>query len=231
MYSYTSQPVAVVGDRSAFLRRVGVYTFIGLLTATVTGVLSMLFVAPLVIEVGGGVGALAVILGTFFAAHYGARAIVYKTSAKVPGLLLASACEGLSIGFLLLVTLARFGVENGLRTILQCLTLTTFVGLGMLLYTLTAKRNLSLVRAGLVTMGVPMLILMALSFVFPFGGAVGILIGLVFVVVSCAALLYRLNAIVHDYPETAHVEGAYELSMSLLVLFWNVLSLLNRVRR
>jgi FtsH-binding integral membrane protein len=231
MYSYTAQPVATVADRSAFLRKVGLFTFIGLLTATIVGVVSMLFVAPLVIEAAGGIGALVVMLGTFFAAHYGARVIVYKTQAKVPGLLFASACEGLSMGFLLLVTVARLGLEDGLRTILQCLALTVFVGLGMLIYTLTAKRNLSLVRAGLMTMGIPMLILMAMSVVFPFGGPVGILIALIFVVVSCAALLYRLNAIVHDYPDDAHVEGAYELSMSLLVLFWNVLSLLNRVRR
>lgn len=231
MYSYSQQAAPAIADRSSFLRRVGVFTFLGLMVAGITGVFSMFVVAPVVIEIGGGYGALGMILATFFAAHYGGRAIVYKTSAKVPGLLFASACEGISLGFLLLYTVARLGLENGVLTILQCLTLTVASGLGMLLYTATTKRELSLVRAGLMTLGLPMLILMALTFVFPIGGAIGIGISLLFVVFSAGALLYRLNAVVHTFPDGTHVEGAYELTMSLLVLFWNLLSLLNRMRR
>jgi FtsH-binding integral membrane protein len=231
---YTASPqqtVALANERAIFLRKVGIFTFLGLLVAAVTGVASMFFVAPFVIEAVGGYGVLGVVLLTFFAAHYGARAIVYRSNAKVAGLLFGSVCEGIALGFLLLVTVIRLGALNGMLTILQCLTLTVFTGLGMLLYTLTAKRELSLVRAGLAAIGLPMLVLMVLAFVFPIGGPIGIAIALFFVVVSAAALLYRLNAVVRSYPDHAHVEGAYELTMSLLVLFWNLLSLLNRVRR
>jgi modulator of FtsH protease len=191
----------------------------------------MFVIAPLVVHVAGGYGALGMILVTFFAAHYGCRAIVYKTGAKAAGLFIASACEGISLGFLLLVTVLRLGLENGVLTILQCLTLTVASGLGMLLYTSTTKRELSLVRAGLMTLGLPMLVLMALTFVFPIGGAIGIGISVLFVAFSAGALLYRLNAVVHQYPDGTHVEASYELTMALLVLFWNLLSLLNRMRR
>jgi FtsH-binding integral membrane protein len=219
-----------VVDRSAFLKKVGAFTFLGLLVASITGVLSMFFVAPLVFEMGS-YGVLGAMFGSFFLAHYGARAIVYRTEAKVAGFLFGSVCEGFSMGFLLLLTLLNFGGVEGVRLILECLTLTTASALGMLLYTMTAKHELSLVRAGLATFGVPLLFVMVFSVLFPIPGALGIVVGIAFVLFSGAALLYKLNRVVYAFPDGAHVEGAYELTMSLLVLFWNILSLLNRARR
>jgi FtsH-binding integral membrane protein len=217
-------------NRTGFLKKVGLFTFLGLVVASITGVLSMFFLAPLVFAMGG-TAVLGVIFGTFFLAHYAARAIVFKSEAKVLGFLFGSVCEGISLGFLLLVTLLRFGGSEGISLILQCLTLTVASALGMLVYTLTAKHDLSLVRAGLATFGVPLLFVMVFSAIFPIGGALGIAVGIAFVVFSGAALLYRLQRVVYSFPDTAHVEGAYELTMSLLVLFWNILSLLNRARR
>jgi len=43
-------------------------------------------------------------------------------------------------------------------------------------------------------------------------------------------LLYRLNFVVHALDEDQKVEGAFEITMGILILLWNILSLLNRRR-
>jgi hypothetical protein len=39
-----------------------------------------------------------------------------------------------------------------------------------------------------------------------------------------------LNTVVHEFDDDMHIEASYEISMSLLVLLWNIISLLNRLR-
>jgi FtsH-binding integral membrane protein len=67
--------------------------------------------------------------------------------------------------------------------------------------------------------------------VWPVQGVLGLVISLVFVVVSAGGLLYRLNHVVHELDTDQHIEGAYEITMGILILFWNLLSLLNKFRR
>jgi hypothetical protein len=64
-----------------------------------------------------------------------------------------------------------------------------------------------------------------------FGGVFGLVLCGVFVVASGASLLYALNVVVHEMDDDMHVEAAYEITMKLLVLLWNIIQLLNRVRR
>ena len=71
-----------------------------------------------------------------------------------------------------------------------------------------------------------MMVLMVLSFVFPIGGTLGLLLTGVFVVVSAAGLLYQINAVMHQLRTDQHVEGSYMITMGVLILFWNLLSLL-----
>ena len=78
-----------------------------------------------------------------------------------------------------------------------------------------------------------MLGLMALSFGFPglLGGTGGIVVSSIFVLVSAAGLLYQINRVLHHYTTDMHMEGAYTITIGVVVLFWNILSLLMRLRR
>jgi FtsH-binding integral membrane protein len=224
-------PLAGPADsRRAFLKKTAALSFVALVASAVVATASTYFAAPVVYGVGGGFGGMIAILGSFFVAHYVARKMVYGAS-KLPGLVLAVVMEGFSIGFLLLTTILKLGAFEGFGLIAQCMGLTGATAGGMLLYVWFNKSELNLVKAGLSMLGLPMLILMGLSWAFPLGGAFGLIISVVFVVVSAAGLLYRLNAVVHEMDEDMHVEAAYEITMGVLILFWNLLVLLNRVRR
>ena len=223
--------------RLAFLRKVGVFTFIALAVSAVIAVVSTFTIAPVVYSMGRWGGFVAV-LGSFAISHYVARKMVYG-SAKVPGFILAVVFEGISFGFLLLSTISYMPVGGtpeqafieGMGIIAKAMAITAASGAGMLVYVWFNKSELNMVKAGLSILGLPMLVLMVLQFVFPIGGTLGLIICAVFVVASGAALLYRLNSVVHEYSEDQHIEAAYEISMALLVLLWNVISLLNRLRR
>ena len=53
---------------------------------------------------------------------------------------------------------------------------------------------------------------------------------LAFVAFSGAGLLYELNMVMHKMRTDMDVEGAFMITMGLLVLFWNVLVLLMRLQ-
>ncbi len=218
-------------SRVAFLRKVGLLTFGGLSLTAVVAVVSMFTIAPIVMRIP--YASFAIILGGFFFAHYACRSMVYG-NLKVPGFLLAIAAEGLTFGFLLLTTIFYAGpahVAEGMFIVVKGMAITASAGFGMLLYTWFNKSDLSMVRAGLSIIGMPMLVLMVLQFVFPIGGVFGLVLCGVFVIASAASLLYALHVVVHEMDEDQHIEAAYEITMKLLVLLWNVISLLNRLRR
>lgn len=234
MSVHTAYAPAVSGPseaRLAFLRRVGLWTFGGLSLAAVVAVISMFTIAPVVMALpfGSFIG----ILGTFFFAHYFCRNLVYGES-KVLGFLMAVVAEGISFGFLLLATIFYAGpdsVGEGVGIVVKGMGLTAASAFGMLLYVWFNKSDLSMVKAGLSVIGIPMLLLMVLQFVWPIGGIFGLVLCGVFVVASGASLLYALNVVVHEMEDDMHVEAAYEITMKLLVLLWNVIQLLNRLRR
>ena len=76
-----------------------------------------------------------------------------------------------------------------------------------------------------------MLVLMAISFVWPIGGTAGILVAGLFVAVSAGSLLYKLNTVVHTMDAEQSMEAGYDLSLSIVVLLWNLLALFSRIRR
>jgi uncharacterized YccA/Bax inhibitor family protein len=76
-----------------------------------------------------------------------------------------------------------------------------------------------------------MLALMVISFVFPIGGPFGILLSVVFVGLSAGGLLFNLNQVMHRMSTDMVVPAAYHVTLGMLVLFWNVLSLLMRLQR
>ena len=217
-------------ERHAFLKSTALWTVGGLVLAGAVGAFSTVAIAAPMSRAAGGWGGLIVVLGTFFFAHWVCRKMVYG-SLKVPGFLLACAAEGTALGFLLLSTLMRFGMKNGTSLVVEALGITAATAGGMLVYAWFSKGELKLVGAFLSMAFIPMLIVMAVGVFFPMGGMLGILVSGVFVVVSAAGLLWRLNYAVQMLGTDQHVEAAYEVTMGVLVLLWNIITLLNRLRR
>jgi len=229
---FLAVPVAAAAaeDRSAFLRRVAALTFGGLLLTAIVSVLSTIFVVPFVFR-GGTWAVLGVVYGSFLLAQTVARNMVYG-NAKVAGFLLGAMMQGIALGFLLLITIASSNqIQQGLQIILYCLAMVILSVAAMLMYVTIERHEFSLLRAGLSMAFLPMLGLMALQLVFPIGGTFGIVIAAVFLLVSVGAMLYRLNFVVHEMGTNMVMEGAYELTLGIVVFFWNLLSFVNRLRR
>jgi FtsH-binding integral membrane protein len=217
-------------DRATFLRRVAAWTVGGLVLTGFVSVASALFIAPAILKLHWLV-VLAVVYGSFFLAQTVARGMVYG-EAKVPGFLLGTAAQGISLGFLLFV--AAFGMgdpADGLSIIGYSLAMVVLAALAMMTYVSVEKREFSMLRAGLAMLGIPMLILMGLQFVLPMGGAIGVVIAGVFLAVSVGSLLWKLNFVAHTMETNMPIEGGYELTLGIVVLFWNLLSFLMRLRR
>jgi FtsH-binding integral membrane protein len=217
-------------SRVAFMRKVGVWTFGGFVLTLIAGVASMFVVVPFVLQIP--FGSIIGVLVPFFFAHYFCRKLVYGEQ-KVVGFILACLAEGVSFGFLFFFTILKAGPEHigeGLFIVAEGLLITASAAFGMMLYTWFNKSDLSLVKAGLSVLFVPMLVMMGLQFFLPMGGIFGTIVLGLFVVVSAGALLYAIHSVVHELEEDQHIEGAYEVTMKLLVLLWNVIQLLNRRR-
>lgn len=219
--------------RSAYLRRVMAMTVAGLSIAAVVGVVSAMFIAtqPWLFQ---GFAPLAIILGCWAITNFVARPMVFGT-AKWPGFLLGTVAQGAAMGFILLVgvLISQQSFGNPFRLIGTALAITVCAGIGLGIYASSERHEFSLLRAGLSATFIPMLILMGVSFAFPnlIGGTAGILVSGVFVLISAAGLLYQLNLVLHNFSEDMPIEGAYIITIGLLVLFWNVLSFLSRLMR
>lgn len=219
--------------RSAYLRRVLGITVFGLALAAVVGVVSSLLIAsqPWLFS---GYWPLLFILGCWAITNFVARPMVFGT-AKWPGFLLGTVAQGAAMGFILLVGVAvsQQAFANPFRLVGTALGITLCTGIGLAIYASAERREFSLLRAGLSATFIPMLILMAVSFAFPnfLGGPIGIAVSGVFVLISAAGLLYQLNLVLHEFSEDMAIEGAYIVTIGLLILFWNVLSLLTRIFR
>lgn len=226
---------ASASDRVTYLQRVLLYTLggltvsggVGILTAAVIYVLGS--VAPALVF--NQIVMLGTILGSFAIAQYVAPRFVFGQQ-KLLGFGLAVVFQGVAMGYLLLsAIIMTLGDVPWL--IGAALGLTASTGFGMVAYVWTKPREFSFLKAGLSAVAIPMLVLMGVSFVFPslFGGPLGIVVSAVFVVISAAGLLYQVNEVLHKLDTEMHIEGAYLITMGILVLFWNILTLLMRLTR
>ncbi|MBT3221815.1 MAG: hypothetical protein HN348_22280 [Proteobacteria bacterium] len=223
--------------RVAYLRKVAALTFVGLILAAFSGTVSASVIFLLEGAASSRMVQLVVIFGSYFIAHFVARRMVYSSAAPVKylGFMAGSVFQGIAMGYLLLAailaSLSTFGTP--FVFVAQALFMTGLVAVGLLLYLMTGPKDLSYVKGALSMLFLPMMALMAISFVFSsyIGGPLGIAMTLLFVVISVAGLLYQLNQIIHKLPATMYVEGAFEVTLGLLVLFWNILVLLMRLQR
>ncbi|GDX79959.1 hypothetical protein LBMAG42_17700 [Deltaproteobacteria bacterium] len=219
--------------RVDYLRRVLSITAFGLILSGGTGLVSAAVIAMMPALLGG-YAPMIVILGCWAVTNFVARPMVFG-AAKWPGFILGTMAQGVAMGFLLLVAMlvSRADFGNPFVLIGFAMALTGFTGVGMAAYVWSGPRDFSLIGAGLGAVSIPMLILMAVGFAFPalFGGTLGLVMCVVFVAISAAGLLYQVNEVIHNFSTEQHVEGAYTITIGLLVLFWNILSLLLRLRR
>lgn len=220
-------------ERSAYLRRTLGLTAVGLGIASFTGIatsIGLSFVSSMLT----GFVPMIVILAMWAVSNFVAQPMVFR-GPKAVGFVLGTASQGVAMGFLLLMAAFASAAVTGnpFTLIALAMGLTGFTGLGMAAYVWGARKDFSLIGAGLSAMSIPMLILMAVSFAFPsfIGGTLGIVLSAVFVLISAAGLVYQINKVIHEYDTSMHIEGAYTISMGLLVLFWNILSLLMRLTR
>jgi FtsH-binding integral membrane protein len=219
--------------RSAYLRRVFGTTVFGLALASVVGVASAMFIAT---QPGlfSGWAPMAIILGCWAVTNFVARPMVFGT-AKWPGFLLGTVAQGAAMGFILLIGIivSNQVYANPFRLIGTALGITVAAAVGLGIYASDGRREFSMLRAGLAAVSIPMLILMAATFAFPnlIGGTAGIVVAGIFVLVSAAGLLYQLNIVMHEFSSDMPIEGAYILTIGVLVLFWNVLAFLSRLTR
>ncbi len=239
-FSDVARPLEHVGanERVEYLKRVLLLTAGGLGVSGATGMIT-----AALLYLGGSIAPqlvfnrftqLVVILGSFAIAQYVAPRLVFSgdSSRKYVGFGLATVFQGIAMGYLLL-TAVLMTLGDVPWLIGTAVGLTAATGVGMAAYVWSTPREFSFIRAGLAAMSIPMLILMGVSFAFPglFGGTLGLVLSAVFVVVSAAGLLYQVNQVVHRLRTDMHVEGAYMITMGLLVLFWNILVLLMRLSR
>jgi len=219
--------------RRAYLRRTLNVAALGLFIASAVGIASMFFLAthPALLT---GWAPMLLILGCWAVSNFVAQPMVFGAN-KWGGFVLGTSAQGIALGFLLLmaVVVSKQNFGNPLILIGMAMALTIVAGLGLTSYVWIERHEFSMLRAGLSAAFLPMLVLMGVSFAFPnlLGGTAGIAVSAIFVLVSAAALLYRLNKVVHDFTTDMHVEGGYVIALGVIVLFWNILSLLMRMRR
>ncbi len=221
--------------RVAYLRKVGVLTFVGIGIATASSIVSLAAILA-VPALSYGYLPLIIMLGAYFYAHMGARAMVFADSSATKwfGFISGSAAEGIAMGYLLLSALAFSAAElgNPLLLLVQAIGLVGLTSVGMLGYLLTGPKELSYVKGFLTIAFLPMLAAMVLSFFFSsmLSGPFGLMLSVLFVGVSAAGLLYQMNLVIHEMRTDQHVPGAYMITMGLLVLLWNLIVLLMRLQ-
>ena len=220
---------APAADRSAFLRQGALRTLGGLFLTAVVAAFSTLFIAPDVFRAGTW-AVLVVVYGSFYGAQFLGRKLVYGEH-KTAGFVVGTTLQGIALGFLLLLAKGTAAPNEGVSLIGYTLLMVMLSVAAMLLYVTAEKREFSMVRAGLTMLSIPMLILMGLQLVLPLNGAAGVLVSGLFLAVSVGALLYRLNHVVHEFNTDMATEASFELTLSIVVFFWNLLAFFLRLRR
>lgn len=221
-------------ERSAFLRQVGLTTFAGLGVATLTSIAMMMAIVnvPLLQE---RYVALIVMLGAMFASQTIGGGMVNSgdSGTRVGGFVLGTGLQGVAMGYLLLsaILMSSELYADPLLMIGQALGLVSLTVLGMVAYLMSGPKNLSMVGGAISALSLPMIGLMVFTALFPINGPMGMIVSLVFVGISVGGLLYNLNQVMHRMSTDMVLPAAYHIAIGVLVLFWNILSLLMRANR
>jgi FtsH-binding integral membrane protein len=176
---------------------------------------------------------LVIMLGGIYGAQFIGNKMTASSDAdtRTSGFVIGSVLQGLALSYIVgaaaMTGAAVFG--NPAILIMEAGGLVFLTVLGMVGYLMSGPKELTLVRGALSVLFLPMLALMAITWVFPIGGVMGLVFGGIFVAVSAGSLLYSLNQVMHRMSVTQSTAAAFYISTSIVVLFWNVLSLLMRL--
>ena len=220
---------APVGERTRYLRLVGLYTTMGLGFAGLTAVASSFAILQVPLLQGRWTSLIAM-LGAWGVANFVAPRMVFDRSSRSTqwaGFFLGTGAEGVAMGWLLLaaVMVSAQATGNPLQLLGQAGLLCGLAVVGMMTWLWSAPKDLSMVRAVVSALFLPMIALSILTFVFPIGGIVGIGLSAVFVGISVAGLTYQLNRVLHTMGTSQELEGSYTIALGVLVLFWNVVEI------
>jgi FtsH-binding integral membrane protein len=170
---------------------------------------------------------LIVILGAMFAAQILGPKLAMGGTPEL-GLVVGSTLMGVVLGPLLY--LAYFyggGPEGGGMTLIgEALGLTSLTAIGMTGYVWTKPRDFSLLGAAMAAVALPLFAMMILAFFIPMGSTFSLILVSGFVLISAGTLLFQLNRIIHTMDTEHKVLAAVTLTLSIAVLFYNLLMLL-----
>ena len=225
---------APVPARVAYLRKLGLLTLVSLGITTISAISSMVVIASVPV-LQNQWAALALMLGGIYGGQMigGSMVVSREASTRWLGFILGSGMAGISVSYLLMAAavLGQAQLGSPLAFIAQAGGLVVLTVLGMVIYLMTGPRELSMVGSALSVLTLPMLGLMVITFFFPVGGIFGIGLSALFVLVSAGGLLYNLNEVMHRMSTEMVLAGAFHVSFGVIVLFWNVLTLLMRLQR
>lgn len=216
--------------RVSYLKKVYGLSLVGVAIAGVVGY----FAATLIGQTGALQGRwtpMLIIFGAFFVANFVCAGMVRQKSSAILGFVLGNAAMGFALGYMLLAgMLISQQVHGDAHLIIaQALGLTLLVTASLAVYVWSNPGEFRWAQAIMAAAAIPMLILMVVSFVFPIGGTFGLILSVAFVVISVIGLLMRTKAVMQNLGEDQVIEGAYLISLGVIVLFWNILALLLRL--
>jgi len=230
---------APAAERVEFLKGVLTLTTVGLILTAISGFIAANIMGPYffpAFETAEGMAPgglhhqwiyLIVILGAMF----GAQALGPKLAmGKTPelGLVVGAGLMGVVLGPLLYLAYNIVDPMGGgnMTLIGEALGLTVLTALGMTGYVWSKPRDFSLLGAAVAAVSLPLFALMILAFFFPMGSTFMLVLVSGFVLISAATLLFELNSIIHKMDTEHKVLASVMLTLSIAVLFYNLLMLL-----
>ena len=222
---------APANERVDFLKGVLGLTSVGLMLTGVSGFIAAKVMGPYFFPNDGALAQpwvyLIVILGAMFAAQALGPKLAMGSTPEI-GLVVGSTLMGVVLGPLLYLAYLYGGVDGGnsMTLIGEALGLTTLTAVGMTGYVWTKPRDFSLLGAAMAALALPLFALMLLAWFIPMGSTFSLILVSGFVLISAGTLLFELNSIIHTMDTDRKVLAAVMLTLSIAVLFYNLLMLL-----
>lgn len=230
---------APAAERVEFLKGVLTLTSVGLILTAISGFVAANVMGPYFFgsithpQTGESVLImqhqwiyLITILGAMIAAQtLGPKLAMGRTPEA--GLVVGSVLMGITLGPLLYFAY-HLGTDNvpGMSLIGQALGLTALTAVGMTGYVWSKPRDFSLMGAALSAIMLPLFVMMIMAWFIPMGSTFSLILIGGFVLVSAGTLLFELNKIIHTMDTDRKVLAAVMLTLSIAVLFYNLLMLL-----
>ncbi|MGB5555061.1 MAG: Bax inhibitor-1 family protein [Flavobacteriaceae bacterium] len=184
------------------------------------------FIVNLAISLTGGFSWLLLLGGFMLMTHYAERLALKSdnTNMHYAGLVLYVIAEAFI--FIPLIFIAIMMAGEGAFNILNqaaILTLSLFTGLSAIVY--LTKKDFSFLKS---TLAVGFFIALGLIVAGTlFGFNLGLWFSVGMVVLASGSILYQTSNMIHKYQKHQHVAASLGLFLSLLLLFWYILSILS----